>query len=190
MKILIATPVVFEYVPDEVIDAIKNLRVGSLDITYEILNGHNRAEARNAIVRSALTGSYDYVLMVDSDTVIPENTLKTFLSDPAPIILGMNPRGNDTNIYKPSDGFKDKYYLDKIPDGRFPIGGGMFSCALIHTDVFKHLLEPYFEWYFYEYGGFYPDDLYFCLKAKRAGYTIWADSRIRCEHLVRFINSV
>lgn len=51
MKILIATPVVFEYVPDEVIDAIKNLSAGSLDITYEILNGHNRAEARNAIVR-------------------------------------------------------------------------------------------------------------------------------------------
>jgi FkbM family methyltransferase len=57
------------------------------------------------------------------------------------------------------------------------------GAALIKSEVFKKLDYPYF---YYKTALTMKDtvseDVYFCIKARRNGFTIWADSSISCDH--------
>lgn len=192
MKILIAVPT-FENILPETYKSIYDLDAAGNELDFMFTRGYDCAKARNAIVQDSLKGGYDYTLMVDSDIVIPKNTLKTFLSDPCPIIMGIYPKKNsitgETNITKDgTKNYSERYtYADLPVDSRFPVKGGGFGCTLIHQDVFKHLKYPYFHYVIYDYGAFLSEDYYFCTQARAAGYTIWADTRVRCGHAIRQI---
>lgn len=190
MKILIAVPT-FETITNECFQSIYDLDKGNNDVEFKYIKGYDCAVARNKIVKHALEDDYDYTLMVDSDIVLPKSALKTYLLDPAPIVLGLYPKkfttSHETNVFKDNSvDYIERFTYTDLPDERrFPVKGGGFGCAFIHSDVFKHLKYPYFEYHIYNYGAFLSEDLYFCTKAREEGYTIWADSTIRCGHSVR-----
>ena len=71
-RILIAVPT-FESIDPDVFKAIYNLHIpGRIDkVDFDFVRGYDCAKARNDISQKAIDGDYDYVLMVDSDTVIP-----------------------------------------------------------------------------------------------------------------------
>lgn len=192
MKLLIAVPT-FENIMPEAFDAIYALDECDNDVDFKFVKGYDCAKARNKIVEAALEGEYDYTLMVDSDIVLPQNTLKIFLSNPCPIIMGLYPKKNtksgETNVFKDNGkDYKERYLYSDLPeDPRFTVKGGGFGCTLIHSEVLRQLEYPYFHYLIYKYGEFLSEDLYFCSKARGAGYTIWADSRVRCGHVVRRI---
>lgn len=190
MKILVAVPT-FETITPECFSSIFDLDKDGMDVDFVSVKGYDCAIARNKIVEKSLKGQYDYTLMVDSDIVLPKTTLKTLLSDPAPIILGLYPKKltttHETNLFKDTgQDYKVRFTYDDLPEEpRFQVKGGGFGCTLIHRDVLRDLRYPYFQYVIYEYGAFLSEDLYFCTKARELGYTIWADSRIRCGHSVR-----
>jgi hypothetical protein len=68
MKVLIAVPT-FETIAPECFKAIYELQGD--DLTFDFVRGYDCAKARNEIAKKALNGGFDYVLMVDSDIVIP-----------------------------------------------------------------------------------------------------------------------
>lgn len=192
MKILIAVPT-FENILPECFQSIYDLDKDGHDVHFEFVKGYDCAKARNMIVKTAIEGGYDYTLMVDSDIVLPPDTLKIFLSDPCPIIMGLYPKkrtaNSETTLVKPdAKDNNNRYFYHTLPkEQRFPIRAGGFGCVLIHKDVFKHLSYPYFLFEVHKYGTFLSEDYYFCKKAREAGYTIWADSRVRCGHVVKSI---
>ncbi len=53
------------------------------------------------------------------------------------------------------------------------------GCLLIHRSVFEKIKPPYFVMNQGKYGG---EDFYFCRKAKRAGFKIYADPGVLCGH--------
>lgn len=190
MKILIAVPT-FENIQPEVFKAIYNLDPCGHELDFDFVKGYDCAIARNEIARRAQAGQYDYVLMVDSDTQIPPDTLKLMLDPPVDVCLGVCPRKNTkegkTAIIKlRAQVYSDNYYYSDLPEGRVRVKGGGFACALIRTNVFTRLDFPWFQYTTNAEGGTMSEDYYFCQNAHMMEIEIWMEPRVRCGHLARY----
>lgn len=191
MSVLIAVPT-FETIAPECFKAIYNVKGD--DLSFDFVKGYDCAKARNEIVKKALSGAFEYVLMVDSDVIIPPDTLEMMFQSPVDVCFGVYPRKNtktgDTELFK--DGtfdFKNRFTyaeLEQIQSNRISVKGGGCGCVLIRTDIFNNIPYPWFEFYSYENNTFLSEDLAFCLKAA-ARYRLEADIRVRCGHIGRSI---
>lgn len=189
MKILIAVPT-FETIQPEVFKAIYNLK-SDHELHFDFVKGYDCAVARNEIAKQAQLGGYDYVLMVDSDTVIPPDTLDLMLDPPADICLGVCPRKNTrdgkTAIIKyGAEEYHDSYYYKDLPEGRTLVKGGGFACALVKANVFTRMDNPWFQYVTNADGSTLSEDFYFCQNARFYGIDIWMDPRVKCGHLARY----
>lgn len=188
MSVLIAVPT-FETISPECFKAIYSLKGD--DISFDFVKGYDCAKARNEIVKKALEG-FDYVLMIDSDIVVPCDTLQIMLDNPVDVCFGVYPRKNtktgETELFK--DGtfdFKNRYTFEELnsePRDRISVKGGGFGCALIWTEVFKNIDYPWFEFHSYDNNTFLSEDLSFCMKAAYR-YQLIADLRVRCGHIAK-----
>lgn len=189
MKILVAVPT-FENITPETFKSIYALRTGEHTVHFDFVKGYDCAIARNRIAEKTLEGDYDAVLMVDSDTIIPEDTLERFLQSPVDICFGLCPRKNTTEkkttAYKiGTPNYEDPYTYDELNLSRLEVKGCGCACVLIMADVFRKLKYPWFKYVAYENHSFLSEDYYFCEEATKAGYILWADTRVRCGHLTR-----
>ena len=189
MKILIAVPT-FENIQPEVFKAIYNLR-SEHELHFDYMRGYDCARARNEIGKLAQAEGYDYVLMVDSDTIIPPDTLELMLDPPVDVCLGVCPRKNTKDgktaiIRLDSPAYHDSYYYRDLPEGRTRVKGGGFACALIRTSVFTYLDYPYFQYVTNEDWSTLSEDYYFCQNAAFMGIEIYMDPRVKCGHLARY----
>lgn len=190
MKILIAVPT-YETITPECFKAIYDLR-SEHELHFDYVTGYDCATARNNIAELALKGDYDYVLMVDSDTIVPEDTLEIMLEDPVEICLGICPRKNTRSgmtaiIKKDCLNWDDSYRYADLPEGRFEIKAGGFACALVKVDVFRDVPGPWFRWMVYDDGFVVGEDMYFCQLASAFDrHRIFADARVKCGHLARY----
>jgi len=189
MKILIAVPT-FETIEPEVFKSIYNLK-SEHELFFDFCKGYDCAVARNEIGKKAQAGGYDYVLMVDSDTQIPPDTLDLMLDPPADVVLGVCPRKNTkdgkTAIVKlNSPSYHDNYYYHDLPKARTKVKGGGFACALVKTSVFTLLDYPWFQYVTNEDWSTLSEDYYFCQLAGMFGVDIWMEPRVRCGHLARY----
>ena len=150
------------------------------------------AQARNRLCQKAIDGSYDKLLMIDSDMIVPEDTIK-LLSDPdVPIVTGVARYKNDSGrapIFKhfqDSSG-SDAWKWDEIPAGRFGIRSGGVACALIDVDLLLKMPRPWFVWEERENGTYCGEDIGFYEKVNALGIKPYADGRVKCGHIGRKI---
>lgn len=215
MKIQIAIPSFDERSTfTAVYKALWYLDKGEHEVHVDFVSGYDCATARNKIVQNALDADMDYVLMVDSDTVLRSDALLNLLDESLSVCLGFYAHRNKDNqysgrtnicrLYKP-DGTKYFHYpleseytaeeMRKMREnGEYKVqvhGGGM-GCALISTSVFKKLSYPWYDWVNYadDHRGMLSEDLYFCEKCKEAKIPIYADTRVDCGHILRRIQWV
>ena len=137
---------------------------------------------RNNLVKTALDIKADYLLFVDADMRFPKDTLSILMAHDKDII-GVNAttrsepvKPTAKNMHINEDGSIDwmpiysnaKTGIEKA-DG---IGCGVM---LIKRKVVEELEEPYF--YFEQLPGnrILGEDIYFCVKAKDAGFDTWVD---------------
>lgn len=189
MKILIAVPT-FETIQPEVFKAIYNLK-SEHELHFDFVKGYDCAQARNNIAKIAMAHEYDYVLMVDSDTIIPADTLDLMLDPPADVVLGVCPRKNTKDgksaiVKLNSHYYHDNYYYSELPEGRTRVKGGGFACALVKTTVFNVIDYPFFNYVTKEDWSTLSEDYYFCQQCTNYGIEIWMDPRVRCGHLARY----
>lgn len=189
MKILIAVPT-FATIEPEVFKAIYKLK-SDHELSFDFVRGYDCAVARNEIGKIAQAGDYDYVLMVDSDTLIPPDALDLMLDPPVDVVLGVCPRKNTKNgksaiIKMESESYHDNYFYSELPEGRTRVKGGGFACALVKTSVFTVLDYPWFQYVINEDWSTLSEDYYFCQQAALYGIEIWMDPRVRCGHLARY----
>lgn len=190
MKILIAVPT-FENIQPEVFKAIYELKNPGHELHFDFMRGYDCAVARNNIAKIAIAHGYDYVLMIDSDTLVPPDTLELMLEDPVDVCLGVCPRKNTkdgkTALIKYRDpGYQDNYYYSELPDERTEIKGGGFACALVKTSVFSQLDYPWFQYVTAADYSTLSEDFYFCQNCRTYGVDVWMDPRVRCGHLARY----
>ena len=189
MRILIAVPT-FETIAPETFKSIYDLQTEH-QLDFEFVKGYDCARARNQIAQKTIEGGYSAVLMVDSDMIIPKDTIERMLEFPCDIVLGVYPVKNTTSrlaeIFKPDNkDFVNHYTYDELTEPRIRIKGGGMGCAFIKTNAFHVLKYPWFKFVNYDNGTILSEDLYFCCEADKAGFRIEADTRVRCGHLARY----
>lgn len=192
-KVLVAFPAKFDLDADAAIAAANLERCGN-ELTYAHSDGkgvYGAAQARIRVAEKALDGGFDYLFTIDADTIVPIDALSKLMEPPEPIVLGVYPYKNDTGDcpffmpFKIND--SDRWPLNDVPDGRFEVKAAGLGCALISTDVFKKLPKPWFHWDERPSGHHTGEDIWFCEAAKKAGYKIVADGRVKCKHVGRKI---
>ena len=210
MRILIAVPT-FETIYPDTYKSIWDVDRDGHEVLFDCVRGYDVATARNHIAQRAIDLDTDYVLMVDNDVVLPKDALKLLLEDAHEINLGYYAHRGADNIYHGRTCICKKYQPDGTEYYNFPLeseytasemhamadsgekkievhGGGM-GCALIRTEVFRQVPYPWYDWV--NYGdanrGMLSEDLYFCVLCRNSGYTIYADVRCGCGHLLRHV---
>jgi hypothetical protein len=160
-------------------------------IKYHLVGSCLVYEARESIVRFALQEKCDYVLMLDSDMVLPHDALlkmtNTIEKTDAEIVAG--------TAFKRTPPFQPCFYtklnyetkvlkpvlespIEFPKQGLLPLQGMGMACCLIDTKVFSRIEKPYF----------FPlpnlgEDLTFCLKAKHAKVNMLVDLSIDVGHV-------
>jgi GT2 family glycosyltransferase len=196
MKILIAIPT-FENIEPDTFKAIYGLRrPEGATVMFDYVKGYDVARARNMIAREALDYNFDYVLMVDSDVVLPSDALERLVALGKDVATGWYPRKR--TITGQTEIFLDNGQADftndcnlstaKIPKRPMAIKGCGLGCALIRTEVFRGLGESrWFEYIEYANGDLLSEDTGFCAGARLAGFEIWLEPGVACGHVGKVI---
>lgn len=148
--------------------------------------------AREGIVSYALQEKFDYVLFIDSDMVFRPDILGELLERDKDIITALAFKRKPPYspcIYKTlrlagktevrTELFKE------YEEGVFEVEGCGLACCLIKTEVFKAIYEKD-SYIFSPYQG-YGEDLTFCLRARNAGFKIYADTTLKIGHIGQLI---
>lgn len=173
--------------------AVANLDPCGHEIVYAYADGrgvYGVHQARNCVVNKAIKDDFDYILMVDADTIVPPDTIGLLLDPAVEICLGVYRYKNETRDcpffkFVPDNDGSDKWKWDEVPEGRFEVRHAGMGCAMIRTDIFQSLVRPYYYWEERSSGCHTGEDIYFCNKARQAGFKIWADGRVKCAHAGR-----
>lgn len=200
-NVLIAVPT-FESIEPAVFKAIFDLQVpvevGNVD--FDFVKGYDCARARNAIAQKAVDLGYDYVLMIDSDTVVPSHALVDFFEhDSGGVILGVYPRKDNSRkveafSFAHADYTEENQYgIDDINEmrkasdiHRIAVKGGGLGCAFISVDILKEIEKPWFVYVTYPDGNTLSEDLYFCEQVNKRHRIIQVDTRVLCGHVTKY----
>lgn len=187
-KILIAIPTA-KNIEVETFKSIYDLTVPDGYTTeFQYFYGYQIDQIRNLIAEWAKR--YDYLFSVDSDIVLPKDTLVKMLAADKDIISGLYiqriPGTQTVEIYQdtPNGGTTNIPY--SLIEGRsiVEVAACGFGCCLINSAVFRKIPYPHFEYKSaLTMAGTVSEDVYFCKKARDYGFTVWADPSIKCDHL-------
>lgn len=138
------------------------------------------AKAANLGIKQALEKSADKILLVNPDIKITQNEIKKLAQNKSAIvspILKFERQGKTILDY----GGKVNWLLGRPTHNESKNGAFdyvSFACVLIDKKVFEKtgLLDENFFMYF--------EDVDFCLRAKRAGFTIAVDPDVVVEHAI------
>ena len=194
-SILISVPT-FESIEPGTFKSIYGLaKPDGFNVLFDFTKGYDCARARNLIAKEAVQYNFDYVLMVDSDVILPANTLTVLLAAQKDIIFGWYPRKGtvvgQTELF--ALGHKDFVNENNINmkdvTGSEPVeikGGGM-GCALIKVSIFNTLKYPWFRYVEYDDGSVLSEDNYFCSQVTSIGYKVFYHPGIRCSHVSKVL---
>lgn len=160
-------------------------------------------DARNEIAQRAVDGDFDYVLWLDSDMMFEPEFMEQLLADltdgremvTAVAFKRITPFtpciyracgvsvGEDGRKAAEAVGFRN-YPKDSV----FEVAACGFACVMMTTDFLRRIMGRFGRWPFSPVTGF-GEDMSFCLRAKEAGGTIWADSRPYIGHVGTFVYS-
>lgn len=143
-------------------------------------SGSGIAEMRNMLVRNALAqGETTHILFVDDDQMFPADAIHQLAIRDLDIV-GANIVRKEANPRTNSRSLTDNVPVWTLPDSTGTeevefVGTGMM---LIKADVFRKIPEP---WFFYDIEKSVGEDVYFCRKAKEAGFKIHIDHDLSKE---------
>jgi len=187
---------------EKVVDAIK-AALGEVPYTFDLpdpnsLGGGFMVEAYNKVADRVVAEGFDYVLIVESDVVIPPNALSHLLEQNVDVAVAVVPFHNypknpalnkmykdivcaglflDPNDVRPVTNGRLEDYKDKVvtfKDGLLVAGTG---CILIKRCVFEQGIR------FINNFSVASFDVYFWRDIRKAGFSAAIDGYVVCEHL-------
>ena len=179
--ILIAVPTA-KYIEPETFKSIFDLIIPEgYKVSFEFTTGNDVDQVRNLIASCGV--KFDYLFAVDSDISFPQDTLQRLLDDDKDIVSGLYiqriPGTHHLELYK-----NGRLVYSDIKDlGLFEIDSCGFGCVLIKSEVLRNIKYPYFVYKSaINHEETLSEDTYFCIKAREAGFSVWADTKILCSH--------
>jgi hypothetical protein len=187
-RILIAIPT-NKYIEPETFKSIYDLDIPEgYEVDFQFFYGYQIDQIRNLIAE--WTKRYDYLFSVDSDIVLPSDSLRKMIDADKDIVTGLYiqriPGTHTLEVYMvtPSGGMTNiPHELFANHKGLVEVAGCGFGSVLIKGEVFRKMEYPHF---LYEsaldHKNTVSEDVFFCKKARDLGFTIWADTTIKCDH--------
>lgn len=153
---------------------------------------------RNVTAKLAFDAGCDYIMFIDDDVLVAQNTYQILKAADKDIIMALTyVRGypfrpmffKSVEVLEDIDGKKrehlipyENYKPDVDENGLVKCAAVGFSCVLIKMDVVKAVTPPYFIT-----GSTYTEDVYFCNKARYTldpEPTIFVHTRIPTMHMM------
>lgn len=184
-SVLIAVPTA-KYIESETFRSIYDLTVpGDMEVNFRYFAGYQIDHIRNMIAASAK--AYDYLLAVDSDMVLPKDTLVRLSSHDVGYVSGVYVKKRldlvEYELYKKNEQGKLES-MTPVNKSIFPIDASGFGCVLMKTSILDSIESPYFFNTTYDPSALtLSEDLYFCKKLRNAGVIMWADPLVVCGHI-------
>jgi FkbM family methyltransferase len=186
--ILIAVPT-NKYIEPETMKSIYDLIIPEgYQTRFEFFYGYQIDQIRNLIADWAK--NYDYLLSVDSDIVLPNDTLVKMIAADKDIITGLyiqrNPNQHILEVYqdRAGGGVENIPYWAIKDLGTIPVSACGFGCVLVKGEVFRSMEYPHFAYTSaIDHANTISEDIYFCNKARGLGFAIWCDTTIHCNHI-------
>lgn len=187
-KILVGIPT-NKYIEPETFKSLWDLILpDGYELDFQYFYGYQIDQIRNLIAEWAKR--YDYLLSIDSDIVLPRDSLVKMLAADKDIISGLYiqriPGTQTLEVYMDtSNGGCTNIPYSLIENrGVVEIAACGMGCALIKSDVFRKLEYPHFYYKSaLDHSNTVSEDVYFCMKARQSGFTVWADASIKCDHI-------
>ena len=170
-------------------DAVQPEHVAVLERPYRIpttveqrfhcIHGMSIDAGYTEAVFQAIRDGATHLMCIEDDTFPPLDAIERLLAHDTDIVCGWYPKRQDgPRIGVPivlKDGIRQS--LDD-PDGSMvEVYTAPTGCTLIKMDVFRTIPMPWFVT-----TGQLSQDSFFSQRARDAGYTLWCDTSIRCEH--------
>ena len=145
-------------------------------------------EGQHKIVDFAMYAkpSATHILFMDHDVIPRPNTLKRLLEHDKDIISGVYPMYQTRRIewcLSREEPFKAMQFED-LPNNLFKAKACCNGVMLVKIGVFENLKKPFWETLSSDdkTSKTLGADLYFFRKALEAGYDLWVDPKVKCEH--------
>lgn len=194
-KILIALPTA-KYVDTMTFKSIFDLdKYDNMELDIQFFYGYRVDQVRNLMVDFLLLNDYSYMLCVDSDMVLPKRALLDLYDRDKGIVCGAYLKKDLNNktleMYGgdvvDSTGHTDyNWFMSKYGE-LLTINTCGFGCVLIKREVLEAMKYPWFEYHCTrDFKDSLSEDADFCLKAKSLGYSIYLDTKVKCEHVGSF----
>lgn len=190
-KILIAIPTA-KYIECATFKSIYDLEIpDGYEVEFQTFYGYRVDQVRN-LIANWVEHKFDYLFAVDYDMVLPKSSLKKLLNHAKDIVSGLYiQRIPNTHILEI---WSDKGPID-IKDiegkGLVPVHACGFGCVLVKKEVFQSIGYPQFEYHVaLDHSQTFSEDHDFCRKAREKGYTIWADTSLKCDHIGNYVYRV
>lgn len=174
--ILIGTPTKDLLYSGFVFDLV-NLIKQEKNAHFAVLQGTILSNLRTLFVRKAIESKASHILFIDSDMRFPPNTLSRLLSRNLPIV-GANCKQRQKDEFTAR--LKDSFVSSKDKTGLQMVDTIGFGVTLIDVNVFKKIPEPWFNMPF-DGDKYVGEDVYFCGKAKWAGFDVIIDHDLSQE---------
>ena len=189
-NILLAIPTA-RFVEVETFKSVCDLEIPpGYHIDLKITQGDQIDHLRNRIALDTLAGDYDYLLSVDSDIVLPRDSLRKMIQADKDMVSGLYiqriPNTHTVELYgvTPGGGRANIPYHLLRDRGLVEVAGCGFGCVLIKRRVLEGVPHPQFVYHqALTHRDTVSEDVDFCVKATNNGFTIWADTSILCDHL-------
>lgn len=186
--ILIAVPT-NKYIEPETMKSIYDLIIpDGYKTEFQFFYGYQIDQIRNLIADWAKR--YDYLFSVDSDIILPNDTLVKMLGHDKDVVSGLYiqriPNTHTLEVYKDihNGGVTNILYNEIKGRGCVNVAACGFGCVLVKGDVFRKMEYPHFYYKSaVDHSQTVSEDIYFCLKARNLGFEIYADASILCDHI-------
>jgi hypothetical protein len=193
-NVLVSVPTVGGFVKSALQESLCNMSNAGCDLIFQNVGDYGIAMARNIMARNAISGGYDWLLMVDSDMVVPKNGLELLLSHERDICMGWYVRGTSDDGRTSAAKFKGRdhqtnWNADELEhlasDGGtlLKVKGNGLGFALVNVDLLKRIPQPIFEFVECANGYRCGEDYTFCQKCADYGIDLFIDVRVRCGHI-------
>lgn len=165
----------------------------------------NITNARNRLVRRFLATPHQWLWMIDADMAFQPDTLDRLMDsahDRSHPIVGALCYGVHAGALFPTlyrfreeDGRVLSERYDTFPDDRlFQVHATGAACLLVHRSVLEAVeaapdADPVYPWFQETSLNGQPvgEDVTFCLRAGKAGFPVWVDTRIRVGHQKAYV---
>lgn len=168
------------------------------EVKIYMMTGTVIDRTRNLLVKQALDEGCDYIMFIDADMLLPQNSIDELIDMNVGIASGLYfTKGKPylpvarikKNSFGPDNGDADSLhrYLEDFEFNKvLEVAAVGMGCCLIKSEVFRKLEYPWFkfDWRTEKDGNLYQlaEDLYFCENAKNAGYQTYLNTGIVCDH--------